>query len=571
MRRFQEVWCIDFEFCAPDGERPEVLCLVAMELNSRRLIHCWRDQLSDKPPFNIGPYALIVAYYSSAEMNCFMALGWPMPENLLDLYAEFKCLHNGLLPISGYGLLGALTSYGIMSIAGSEKKEMRELAMRGGQYSSEERSTLLQYCETDVVALSKLLPRMHSTIDLPRALLRGRYMKAVAHMEWNGVPIDTETLQKLRLYWEDIKVQLVAEVDSAYGVYDGLTFKQSRFEAWLKLNDIPWPCHPSGALDLQDDTFKEMAKSYSVVGPLRELRVSLSGLRLNNLAVGRDGRNRCLLSPFRSKTSRNQPSNAKFIFGPSAWYRGLIKPKEGYGIAYIDYSQQEFAIAAALSNDPRMIAAYESGDPYLEFAKQAGAVPQNATKGSHPSERELYKVCVLAVQYGMGAERLSQRINCSVREAKHMLQRHRETYTIFWTWSDAALYFALTRNNLGTTLGWQISLSSSMKTSDRSLRNFPMQANGAEILRLACIFTTEAGITVCAPVHDALLIEAPIERLDEDIRRTKDFMQKAGEIVLEGFELRTDVDVVRWPDRYMDERGVDMWERVSRLVMNLAG
>lgn len=571
MKRFKKVWCVDFEFYAPGGERPEVLCMVAMEFNSGRFLHYWRDQLTGKPPFDMGPDTLVVAYYASAEINCFLSLSWPMPENLLDLFVEFRGLYNGLPTIGGYGLLGALTTYRVASIDGCEKKEMRELAMRGGLYSSDERSALLKYCETDVVALSKLLPNMLSTIDLPRALLRGRYMKAVAHMEWNGVPIDTETMQRLRLHWEGIKIQLVAEVDSAYGVYEGLTFKQSRFELWLKLNDIPWPRHQSGTLDLQDDTFKEMGKAYPAVGPLRELRASLSRLRLNKLAVGSDGRNRCLLSPFSSKTSRNQPSNAKFIFGPSAWCRGLIKPLEGDGIAYIDYSQQEFAIAAALSRDDKMIAAYESGDPYLEFAKQAGAVPQDATKSSHPIERKLYKACVLAVQYGMGAESLAQRINCSLREAKHLLLRHRETYATFWTWSDAVLHFALTQNYLVTTLGWRIRLGSSLKINDRSLRNFPMQANGAEILRLACIFATEAGITVCAPVHDALLIEASIERLDDDIGRIQDFMQKAGEIVLGGFKLRTDVDVVRWPDRYMDERGVDMWERVSRLMMDLDG
>ena len=422
-----------------------------------------------------------------------------------------------------------------------------------------------------MVALSKLLPKMLNSIDLPRALLRGRYMKAVAHMEWNGVPVDTDTLLKLRLHWEDIKARLVAEIDSAYGVYDGLTFKQSLFEQWLRLNDIPWPRHQSGKLDLQDATFKEMVKAYPEVGPLRELRVSLSGLRLNNLTVGSDGRNRCLLSPFSSKTSRNQPSNAKFIFGPSTWCRGLIKPAYGRGIAYIDYSQQEFGIAAALSGDDKMIAAYESGDPYLEFAKQAGAVPQEATKSSHPKERILYKACVLAVQYGMGAESLAQRINCSVREANHLLQRHRETYNIFWEWSDGSLNFALTQNYLFTVFGWRVRLGAGVKINDRSLRNFTMQANGAEILRLACIFATEAGVKVCAPVHDALLIEAPIERLDEDIRITQDFMQKAGEIVLGGFKLRSDVDVVRWPDRYMDERGIDMWKLVSRLLLDFCG
>jgi len=58
--------------------------------------------------------------------------------------------------------------------------------------------------------------------------------------------------------------------------------------------------------------------------------------------------------------------------------------------------QQEFGIAAALSRDPNMMAAYASGDPYLAFAKQCGAAPADATKQSHKAVREQFKACVLA-------------------------------------------------------------------------------------------------------------------------------------------------------------------------------
>ena len=43
----------------------------------------------------------------------------------------------------------------------------------------------------------------------------------------------------------------------------------------------------------------------------------------------------------------------------------------------------------------------------------------------------------------------------------------------------------------------------------RSIQNFPMQAHGAEILRLAICYAIEAAILVCAPVHDAVLIMTP--------------------------------------------------------------
>lgn len=93
-----------------------------------------------------------------------------------------------------------------------------------------------------------------------------------------------------------------------------------------------------------------------------------------------------------------------------------------------------------------------------------------------------------------------------------------------------------------------------------------MQANGAEILRLACCLATERGIRVCAPVHDALLIEAPADRIDEEVRSCQEAMREASEIVLSGFPLRTDAYIVRYPDRYIDERGVDMWDMVMELI-----
>src|ERR1700730_5466900 len=130
---------------------------------------------------------------------------------------------------------------------------------------------------------------------------------------------------------------------------------------------------------MSDDTFRQLAKSYAIVAPYRELRQSLSGWKLTDLYVGADGRNRVLLSAFRSRTGRFQPSNAHFVFGTSTWLRHFIRPEPGFAVAYLDYSQQEFAVAAVLSADLAMQAAYLSGDPYLSFAVQAHAVPEDAT------------------------------------------------------------------------------------------------------------------------------------------------------------------------------------------------
>ena len=157
-----------------------------------------------------------------------------------------------------------------------------------------------------------------------------------------------------------------------------------------------------------------------------------------------------------------------------------------------------------------MQAAYTSGDPYLTFAKQARAVPPDATKKSHPQERERFKVCALAVQYGMGSRSLVQRLDQPEAMARELLRLHRETYPVFWAWSEGAVNHALLRGWLQTVFGWRVHVGP--KANPRSLANFPMQANGAEMLRLACCLATERGIAVCCPVHDALLIEGADRR-----------------------------------------------------------
>jgi hypothetical protein len=573
LEAFDEVWCVDAEYSAQPGCRPVPICVVAKEFVSGRELRLWEDELREAtaPPFRIDERSLFVSYAAPAEFSVFHALGWPAPKRTVDLFVEFRGMTNGLSTPSGAGLLGALVYHGLPAMEGAEKTAMRDLAIRGGPFTEDERQALLDYCAEDVHALERLLPRMLPQIDLPRALLRGRYGWAVATMEHRGVPIDVPMFEHLRNRWKDIQAALVAEVDARYGVFEGTTFKREKFADWLIANRIPWPRLPTGQLDLQDDTFRSMAKAFPAVGELRELRSALGKMRLfDDLAIGPDGRNRTGIMPFRARTGRNQPSNAKFIFGPSRWLRSLIKPEPGMAVAYIDYGQQEFGIAAALSGDEAMAAAYRSGDPYLAFGKQAGAIPPEGTKATHANERALFKACVLAVQYGMGPEALGDRIGQSVDMAKRLLRLHRETYPVFWRWSEAAVDRAMLLGRLDTVFGWPIHVGPSadpMKGANaRSLANFPCQANGAEMLRLACCMLVEAGVGLCAPIHDAVLIESSTDTIDAEVGRARAIMAEASRVVLDGFEIGTDVEIVRSPDRYIDEAGEAFWNTVIRLA-----
>ena len=505
-----------------------------------------------------------MAFFASAELGVYQALGWAIPPRILDLYAEFRARTNGLPTPAGRGLLGALAYFGCDTVGAEKKRDMQSAIGDGSWLDRYGREEILEYCAADVAALKRLLLQMMQTIDLPRALLRGRYMAAVASIESAGTPVDVPMLQRLRHYWHDIQDALIVTIDADYNVFEGRTFKMERFARWLVEHQIPWPTLDSGHLALSDDIFRQQAKAHPIISPLRELRSSLTDLRLNDLSVGDDGRNRTLLSPFGSKTGRNTPSNTKFIFGPSVWLRGLVKPPPGYGLAYVDWVQQEVGIAAALSGDVALQAAYSSGDCYLAFAKQARAVPTNATKTTHATQRELFKQCVLGVAYRMEARSLASRIGQPEIVARDLLRAHRETYRRFWDWSDAAVDQAMLTGLIHTVFGWPIRIAEN--TNPRSLANFPMQANGAEMLRIACCLGTERGVEICAPIHDAVLICAPLQQLETDIAVMRAAMTEASRAVLGGFDLATDVKIIRWPDRYEDPRGRRMWQRVTELV-----
>jgi hypothetical protein len=579
---FGEVWFCDTEFRGPDGDRKDPICLVARELFTGHEVRLWRDELKRlrHAPFDTGPNAVMVAYAATAELSVFQALAWPLPRNILDLYPEHLAATNGLpldlpeeLRRNPGSMLAALWIRKLVGIEGMAKQAMRELILNEPDHVLEEkRADILDYCASDVAALSRLLFDMLPSLDWPRALLRSRYMKAVAQMMWNGVPLDVPLWQTLTASWERIKRRLISEVDIHYGVYADSEFREEQFAYYLdnKANNgkgIPWPRYPSGHLMLDKDTFKSMAQIFDEIAPLHELRATVAKLRLVGLEVGQDGRNRAWLAPFGALTGRNTPSNSKFIFGSAAWMRSLIRPEPGYGLAYIDWSAQEIAIAAALSGDARMIESYLSGDPHLAFVKAIGLVPAGGTAEDYPRERELGKTVNFGMIYGMGEETLAHRLQSTRIKARGLIEAHHRLYRTYWHWIEEVVSAGLWQRKMETVFGWPMHVVASSK--ETTMQNYSMQANGAEKMRIAAIAATEAGIEVCAPVHDAFLIRAPLDRLEEDVAHMHELMAKASEEVTGGLRARTKAELVRSdkaPGRYVDERGVDMWKRVMRIL-----
>jgi hypothetical protein len=292
-------------------------------------------------------------------------------------------------------------------------------------------------------------------------------------------------------------------------------------------------------------------------------------MRKIKLAVGADFRKRTVLWPFKSKSSRTQPKAARWIFSPATWLRSLIKPEPGMAVAYVDWNSMEFMVGASFANDPMMIEFYRD-DPYLSFSKRVGAAPSWATKQTHETLRDRYKTGLLSTQYGVRAQTLSSRLGISGFEAHEMIAQHHELFAVYWRWVDDWVARALDTGVMWTPFGWECRTGIT-EFNERSIANFPVQASAADALRIACIWANRRGLRLLAPIHDAILIEAPIDRIDHDVALLREIMRRASRIVLNPtadgtLELRTDAKIVCHPDRYSDKRGEQMWARVLELL-----
>ena len=591
-KHFGTIIVCDFEYEIADGDLPHVLCMVAYVLNANlkhvRTIRLWRGDFGSAPPFDIGPDALFVAYSAWAELTCFMTLGWKFPQHVFDLHTAYLSVSNVLLPHNPdevrkrprKRLSDACRAYGI---EGWERidKEAIAIAIGEGRWREYGREAVLEYCEEDVHASAQLFEKqLHGRGNrLPPARL-GHVLhwsnyssKAIAQIQARGMPIDMELWNLVQDNKAAVISALLQQLDPSHGSDDPIytpegEFSYARFEQWLITTGVTaWPRLDSGKLDISGDAFKLMYHVPGVEG-LHALRDSLGVIVRAKLPIGRDGRNRPKLFPFCTATGRN--AHAQSLYNAHAGMRSFMVAPPDTTLVYLDWRTQEVGIAAALSGDPQLKNDYSAGDVYYALAKLCGLTQDPDPvrwKSENQTMRQRMKALQLAIGYGMGVPSLARGLNRHPLIASYIIQRHQRTYSRFWEWRENEVQTAMLTRRMETQFGWPLSLSSS--PNKRTLYNFPMQGNGAEMLRLAAWRMCEAGIIPSMLIHDGILIEVADE---EQIEQAKDIMHAAGRDVCDGLEIGVDVDqLLRGGARYRDKRPVaqHMWTTMMRTLQEI--
>jgi DNA polymerase-1 len=576
----------DFEYEVTDGELPNVLCMVTYVLDENlrhvRTIRMWRGDFGTTPPFDTGPETLFVAYSAWAEMTCFMVLGWKFPKHIFDLHTAYLAASNVLLPYNPdevrkrprKRLSDACRAHGI---EGWERIDKETIArdIGEGRWRNHGREVVFEYCEEDVNKSTQLLHKqLQARADVERVLHWSNYSaKAVAQIQARGMPIDVPLWNLVQENKAAVIRELLQRFDPSYGS-DNLIYttegewNYARFEQWLMSTGVTaWPRLESGKLDIDGDAFRLMYHFPGVEG-LHALRDSLGVIVRARLPIGRDGRNRPSLFPFCTATGRN--AHGKSLFNAHASVRSfMVFPPDKIGL-YLDFRTQEVGIAAALSEDPVLQADYRGGDVYYALARDSGLTNDpdlKHWKNNNQDMRQRMKSLQLGINYGMSVPSLARGLDRHPLIASNLIERHRRTHPRFWQWREEMVQSAMLERRIETVFGWPLHISTS--PNKRTLYNFPMQGNGAEMLRLAAWRLCEIGIVPCMLVHDGILFELDNQ---EQIEQAIEVMRWAGREVCNGFEIDVDIDKkLERGARYQDKRPVakKMWATIMNALQTV--
>lgn len=536
---------------------------------------------------------------------------------------------------TGHGLADVIAHQYHIDIDTINKKLMRSLILNQETFSEVERKDIIEYCASDVVHLLQLAIDLSSHIsrltnghiNVSHVIRLSRYMICCAEMENIGIPIDVKRAMTLGANFTAASNDLITECNLKYPFFvlkkstkqeiekGEKEYKWSEnyknFSDYIKLLGLDklWPSTLKGKFKKDKETLKDFSADPAIMTlwVTKQTRNHLKYFRpegWENIRknIGSDDRVRVLLSPFGSKTGRNQPSVKNgYIFGMSTWLRPLINHPTLI-VQGVDYAAEEILLQGYVSQDKSLLTAYSSNDPYVWFGKCVHLFPENIERKKgvyyiddkacenqkeHTTTRNILKALLLGIGFGMGTKALSVRLTQakigSLNEedknilygsmvsqdpdlkiqAAEILTKVRivsglePEHANFVPENRASTYVNLHKKTFHTYWNWKYRIQDRYKYDgylsladgwcllagerrQTTVSNFPVQGTGAVLLRIAIEKALLAGLKVIAPLHDCIYIVSEPDKAKEDIAVLDKVMHEAVVEICGGDLIRTD-------------------------------
>jgi len=218
--------------------------------------------------------------------------------------------------------------------------------------------------------------------------------------------------------------------------------------------------------------------------------------------------------------------------------KAFVPRDKNHSIISCDYSQIELRIMASMSNDERLITAFNNGE---DIHRQTAALvfqipPEEVT----PDMRRKAKEVNFGILYGIGTFGLKTRLQISQQHAKEIIETYFNTFKNVKAFMDASIQAAREKGYSETLLGRRRFLKN-INSKNFSLRNFeervainmPIQGTAADMIKLAMInihnelAKKKYKTKMILQVHDELVFDALKSEVDEIVPLVKELMENA--------------------------------------------
>ncbi len=313
------------------------------------------------------------------------------------------------------------------------------------------------------------------------------------------------------------------------------------------------------------DILEKLAPDYPFVADILKIRglTKLKSTYIDGLfpCIGADSRihstfNQTITATGRISSTEPNLQNIPVRMEQGRLIRKAFVPKENYVFISADYSQVELRIMAHMSDDEKLIAAYNSdADIHRITASEVFHVPFDEVTST---QRSNAKAVNFGIIYGISSFGLSQDLSISVKEAKSYINKYFETYPKVKDFIDSLVSGAKS-NGYATTL-WgrkrpipELASGNFMQRSfgERVAMNAPIQGTAADIIKIAMINVNrrikEQNLKsrLILQVHDELIIEAHMDEEDIIKKLLKEEMEKVAD-----FKVKLIVSVSEGKDWY---------------------
>ena len=387
------------------------------------------------------------------------------------------------------------------------------------------------------------MSRLYQEIEIPLAF-------TLADMEEAGIRVEAE---ELKAYGERLQVR-IGELEEKIYQEAGETFninspKQLGVILFEKLQ-LPGGRKTKSGYSTAADVLEKLAPDHPIVSDILEYRqlAKLKSTYADGLSafIGPDGRihstfNQTITATGRISSTEPNLQNIPVRMELGRLIRKVFLPADGCVFIDADYSQIELRVLAHMSGDEKLIAAYrQAEDIHRITASEVFHVPFDEVT---PLQRRNAKAVNFGIVYGISSFGLSQDLSISRKEAQQYIEKYFETYPGIKGFLDGCVEQAKEQGYSVTMFGRrrpvpELKSSNFMQRSfgERVAMNAPIQGPAADIIKIAMIRVNERlkreqlRARLLLQVHDELLIEAPLEEVDQVQRILEEEMTHAADL-----------------------------------------